>query len=507
MSNVDKTIGRMLTMMNYGLQTESKNPYSTVEYHRVGADGKMYGIVREGTKYYIKVSNTTKGDVLKENFEYLGGFVNRSRNEFTSYANALKHFDQKMTVIKENYENKSVITEAWNPNAKNEVMEEATEKMRKEIARQRQIMENASRIMENKACECIDAPYCDAVGDAEDMDGLKGSQKPNLKGKTKPVVGKGAKKEIKESEVLGWNDDENYLDKSHGTTIGDSAPFNKCSKGECSSEMKNGVVEEDNEWGSKGLPSSAGVGEIGDDAPFDDEVKSGINEAEEFDDDVEDDFDAEDTDDVDFDSDEEYDDDFDSDLDDVDLDDAEDVDGDMESRMTAIEDMLGKIADKLGVDEFEDDELYDDDELADETEYDVELGDDTADDDEYEVEMDDDLESDDEDLDSEDDDLEDEDDEDMEVVESRSYRNMRKLNEENRLNDYGKHPAWRKKVMTLPQTGSDHTEHGDDWNDESVHNELPYAKKIGSGAPFSVSPQAIDNAIAEAIRRVDNKRK
>ena len=48
------TMNRMKSLMNYGLKTENKQAYSTVEYQKVGADGKVYGIVREGTKYYIK---------------------------------------------------------------------------------------------------------------------------------------------------------------------------------------------------------------------------------------------------------------------------------------------------------------------------------------------------------------------------------------------------------------------------------------------------------------------
>ena len=51
MNKFDNQISRMKVMMNYGLQTESKSQYSNIEYKRVGADGKMYGIVREGTKF------------------------------------------------------------------------------------------------------------------------------------------------------------------------------------------------------------------------------------------------------------------------------------------------------------------------------------------------------------------------------------------------------------------------------------------------------------------------
>ena len=52
--NANEQLSRMKSLMNYGLQTESKQPqYSSVEYKKLAADGKTYGIVREGTKFFI----------------------------------------------------------------------------------------------------------------------------------------------------------------------------------------------------------------------------------------------------------------------------------------------------------------------------------------------------------------------------------------------------------------------------------------------------------------------
>ena len=39
-------------------------------------------------------------------------------------------------------------------------------------------------------------------------------------------------------------------------------------------------------------------------------------------------------------------------------------------------------------------------------------------------------------------------------------------------------------------------------NDDSVKNDAPYGEKIGSGAPFEISPEAINNAIAESIKKL-----
>ena len=72
--NTNEQLSRMKSLMNYGLKTESKQAYSSVEYQKVGADGNVYGIVREGTKYYIK-SAPNKQNLIKEDFSYIGGLV------------------------------------------------------------------------------------------------------------------------------------------------------------------------------------------------------------------------------------------------------------------------------------------------------------------------------------------------------------------------------------------------------------------------------------------------
>ena len=109
-NNVENQISRMKAMMSYGLTTENKNTYKSVEYEREGADGKMYGIVREGTKFYIKVADKKNGQVLKENNDYIGGFNSRKNYEYTSYANALKQFDLKMRSINESANRKEIIS-------------------------------------------------------------------------------------------------------------------------------------------------------------------------------------------------------------------------------------------------------------------------------------------------------------------------------------------------------------------------------------------------------------
>ena len=162
--------------------------------------------------------------------------------------------------------------------------------------------------------------------------------------------------------------------------------------------------------------------------------------------------------------------------------------------------MIGKIADKLGVDEFQDEELYPDEEEDDDDE-DFDDDDDDFEDDEDE----DDFEGDD-----------DEEDDDEEIFESRSYKKMRLAEagqkpirslkrlpkgNMNPLDDFGKHPAYQKTVMSLPP--KDHKEFPGyyDMNDDSVKNDQPYGNNIGDGAPFEVDIEEIQNTIAESIKR------
>lgn len=550
MNNTKDQISRMKAMMSYGLKTESKNSYKSIEHQKEGADGKMYAIIREGSKFYIKVSDK-KTNVIKEDFNYIGGFRNRKDYEYNSYANALKNFDMKMISLKESCGKNNIIIESWNPDKKEELALESTDKMRREIQRQRQIMSNSSIIQEKKnysanlneedSCkvdkECAKTQKDNIKrehtpkGEPTDQGGdpfvedpkaeFKKTQKNSVKKEFRPIMHQtGATKSIRESEqVLGWNSDEDYLDTSNGTEIGDSAPFTEdpC----CDREMKKDQVEEGvamHKSKSQNTPA-VGVGEVGDGKPFEEDAENDLQEgffhndavadedqledtpeeiqlegeedSEEVElDDVEDvdleDSVEDDIEDVEF-EDEVEDVDFESDLDDETED---EFNGDLETRISAMEDLLSKIAEKLGVDAFEDDDLYTD---SDE----VEGAEDMIDADE----MADAIESD-EAEDSTEEPLEDE---DVEVFESKNYRKM--MSEEAQEFDYfSKHPAFAKEPMTLPTTQYQEMDGYYDVNDDSINNEYEFAKEIGDGAPFELPIEKIENAIAESIKRILKKK-
>ena len=570
-TNTNETLSRMKSLMNYGLQTENKkSAFSSVEYQKLGADGKQYAIVREGKNYFIKTA-PNKPNLVKEDFNYIGGFRNRKDNQYNSFASAQKNFDLKMMSLKEAANKQDFNVSSWDLDKKEMVVTEASDKMKGEILRERQIMKNAMKIMENQKKKC-GAICCD--GQKGFKDNIKKVQHETGDATTAPDgltqdVDKEfkVKDNIKEEEVLGWNrQSPDYMDKSHGTEIGDSAPFddaearnidNQDKKVTKTGEMKNGVVENHHtsmhDTDDQNKPE-VGVGEGPSDdnnKPFDAQKGKQIDEAiDGLDGDVEDG--EEPMDDMGAEGDEPMDDmgaegeepmgepvgggeEPVGDLgDDEGLDDFED--DELESRMDSLEDKLDLILDKLGIDEpavdaedYEDDDLFDDE---DENEYEFELGDDGEGYDEAEFGEDD--------LGGEgevepEDDFEDEEDEypmesrrrnDVQIIETKNFkRAMRRqrMNEEgmtpftdngrvpagnmNKLDDFGKHPAYQKKVMSLPP--KDMREFPDyyDMNDDSVRNDMPYGERIGDGAPFDIDPESIDNAIAEAFDRLRNRKK
>ena len=538
--NPTDQLNRMKSLMNYGLKTEGKQvQYSSVEYQKLGADGKVYGIVREGAKYYIKEAPNKKGGIVKENFNYIGGFRNRKNNEYSNFALAQKQFDLKMMSIKEAVNNPTFDIESWNLDQKENTLNEASDKMKAELLRERQIMKNATKIAES--CKGSVCPIEKEIA-ASQKNNIK-AEKPKTGDAKTAVDGEKPElpKEMTESaEPLAWHDsngdpkNDTYMDKSNGTQIGSSAPFDGA-KGKdiddngspvtSTGEAKNGVVTEGESMHDSDNQNTPAVGtsEVGDSQPFNKKKGKDITEDLDTDDmDVEDDNaladgeeegleTAEDGSEDLADNEPEGDEDF----------DEEDVEeDDLSDRVSAMEDVLYKIADSLGIDEptvseepYEDgeDDLWDDGD--DDTEYEFEV----EDEDEPEGPIEDDV-----DMDMP---MEGRNRNGVRIIETKNFkkafRNARRMNEEgmrpfsdngrvpsgnmNRLNDFGKHPAYRKKVMTLPQTDSATNQGYYDMNDESVYSEQPYGSNIGSGAPFNISPDVIDNSISEAIKRMKKK--
>jgi hypothetical protein len=147
MPSFEESLNRMKSLYTYGREVNESNNLKThtLEHRAVAADGVTYGIIRENSKYYIKSAPKGK-ETIAEAYNYLGGFCNKGDYEYTSYANALKQFELKLASINEAHDQK-VNIESLNPFRANAVLAEATDAMRDEIARQRQIMYNVSMLM------------------------------------------------------------------------------------------------------------------------------------------------------------------------------------------------------------------------------------------------------------------------------------------------------------------------------------------------------------------------
>lgn len=521
--NAEEQIQRMKNLMNYGL-TENKQPeYSSVEYSKEAANGKLYGIVREGAKYYIKVAKNPKGNLVSENFDYIGGFRNRKENMFESFASAQRYFVEEMIRINESIDDtrKRVIAESWDLNAKKEVVEEGTKKMQAEIFRQRQIMKNAQNITEGKTCdmkggcpkvETIEteepkaqpgAPFTNVLKNSD----IKKTQEENIKGKKEPM--KGNKKSTNESTEtpLVSRKNPDYMDTTHGTEIGNNAPFTNTVEdkiddavaeapgGEAEKEYDVETVNEDvamHDAQNQNEPTP-GVGEKGDNSPF--EEKAEITEdVADLDDEIEDD---ELEDDVDFgDEENETEDGNDGETVDYEVELEEPAEGegdelpidtsadtDVNARLDAMEEKLNQIFDAINNMKYDDDELYDD---SDDDINNSEDGDEDTD--EYKGSLGGNEEED-----------------DVEVVESKSYREMKKraLKEED---DFGKHPAFQKKVMTTPANTMANGNGQYDMNDKSVESEQPYATNKGNQKPYEDDAEEIENAITEAVMNLLKKK-
>ena len=559
MANFNDQLQRMKGLMTYGAVNEKKeNNGGAMEYHSLGADGKSYGIIRENQKFYIKVAPKSK-EMVVEAYEYIGGFNNKKAYEYSSYSNALKNFEMKMMSINEAH-NPKVNMDTQLFEAKGEVMTEGTKEMMSEIARQRQIMNNVAAILNESSTismnntgvpeapkttsfnDKIGKPFEVAAKAELDGDFKKTAEKPENQGEP---FGDSAKAEKeKDAEYVPSGSVANQKPKG-GKVVKVDESTKKVWEMMAKLDKSFTLNESCDEWGSCGLPSSEGVGspdghlmenddmmeepmmEDEDIAGFaDDNFEGGEAEAndvepeDEFGEDEmpedETDFEAEGDDEFgdeedDFSFDTEEDDEFGDEEEEFDAEeDMEmDVDGDgeiggdaeIDALRAEIEQLKAEIASLKG-EEMPEDEFGAEEEMDEEfnpetdaqyDEFDESMLDEYDDEDEFEgEEMPEDefgiSESRKQEL--------------MPIIENlvKTIKGKNTVNEEGtKLNDFGKHPGYRKKPMSLPTTGSDNENGMKDWNDESVYSEQPFGSKIGDSAPFDKIVKAVTDSVMEAI--------
>ena len=514
-----KELEKMQHLMNYGIN-ESKNTVNSngiVEYSQVGADGKTYGILKEGTKYYVKVAPKKDTKVLAEDYDYIGGYLNRKG--YDSYTKASNALNLELIHVNESNGGKEPVKSQFNINESAEWENKENKEAKAELNRFYQLCENVDNILSENVHyikEDKNAPFTSnpSTKDGGGTKGPQGKQQPlgikdksyvddgkqvnpetvynkngvkgtspsgeykaacgdnNIdkeggnayqeKAKTSKEQGKSVtnegkgKRVIKLSEdqkkqVLAWRDDRAFvhnssdseLDRSHGTEIGDTAPYD------------NNVSVNENfdttEW-DDGLPSSAGIGDPKKyKEPFDNQngvtqpVSENILEVEFGDDDYDDSI-AQSGQDI--------------------------LDSNLEQDDSSIYDHLdnfGEGPESLGVD-FNDDplaDLPDDDETMSGEINPLDFGDESSDGMNSEDEL------------------------------APLYETIKRI-VETKLDDFGKHPAYQKVVMSLPPN-ADSSKWGEDWNDESAKGEKPYGQQIGDSAPFDDVVSAITNAVVTAL--------
>lgn len=417
MSKKDEQIARMQGLMTYGMGSTAKKTPVTESVE--GPDNKVYAIIREGSKYYIKTA--PKGsELVTESFNYIGGFMNKKNNEFSSYNQASKNLELKVRSLNEAYGvNKSV--ELLNPEKKETLMVEMTESMKNSIARYREIMNNTAIIMNesstispsntgnpeapktSKFSSTIGAPFNQKAEAKLDSD-LKATAN-NPESQSAPF----GKKEKTEKYT-----NAQYVPS--GSVANQHPSGGKVVRVNENEEFEE-TIEECDEWGSCGLPSAPGVGEPGKQKPFNesseeyvgfaddsideededidlDDMDVDLEEPTEFeleldDIDTEDDEDEdfEDDDDIEFEDEDDEDEDFEDDDEDFeDEDDLED-DGEIEELRAELDELRDLVNSMVG-DEDEDFEDFEDSE--DDVDYELSLDDEDEDfDDDEDVEMDD----------------------------------------------------------------------------------------------------------------------
>ena len=579
MGKFDSQVERMRSLMTYGLVSESSNQDNnhSMEYSAKGADGRTYGIIKECNKYYIKVATPGK-EKLVEGYDYLGGFMNKGEYEYSSYSNALKQFELKMRSINEACEVK-VNIDTLDPYKKEDLVIEGTQKMKDEIARQRQIMNNVCAIMNESAQIGMNNT---GNPEAPKTSGLDVAKSAPFTDKAEAKLDVDLKANANDPEKQGgpFGDKEKAEDYEDAKYVPDNSVANKKPSG-----GKVVRINEDKE--DEELLLDDETEEMPEEEPVDDEVEDTDFEDEDFEEDFEDeDILPDDNDDI-----------LeriaqleaelemlksevcgDGECEDFDLEDEEMPEEEEEpiqeartkGAVAAAKD-LRNVADTRSksfknyermreiyaqlvngeVDPEMADELYQEaasltdeivngnegndavkdgarkllnkmfdvcDELvygAEDAEFDVENAEYNAEKDasntnwiskfnkankDFDKPSEDDMAS--KFASEHDGDFDDMFDEDDYMNESLNRLIKKMIKEEMvKLNDFGKHPGYRKKPMTLPTTGEDKNQWGEDWNDESVYSEEPFGQKIGDSAPFEKVVSKITESVFNDIKK------
>ena len=494
MNIYESQIERMKRLMDYGNNSnDTTNVLKTVvEYHAKGADGKTYGIIRENNKFYIKVAPKKDTEIVAEDYDYIGGFINKKKNEFDSYAKASKEFDLKLMSLKEAYSSTEPIVSEYKKYEQPEWEVCETKEMKEELKRQKEIMLNASILMnEGKNSYNHDVPEAPATNPSE-----KTKNAP-FTDKSKAELDKDFEKTSDNHETAGepFNNKENVSNsdmeddknKKGGSNVNSpntekakfapensianqhpkgakSVKMNEAKKikvsesqvlawSDCADYMdksSNTEIGSSEPFGEKEIKESGesmhdksdninspkpGNGEIGSGEPFDEKINEDADDYTEYEG-------MPDEDEKPF----------------PEVDDYSNADLDFENDYN---EWLDKDS-VVNYDDYEGDEYDGED-------FDTTYGFDNP----YESKK----------------------------------RKGNKISEGTVLNDFGKHPAYQKKVMTTPPNVEVTKDGYKDWNDDSVKGDKPFGLKIGSSAPFDEIVKIITDSVMSKLEKSALKKK
>lgn len=267
MSKRDEQIARIQGLMTYGISDSQKKHNITESVD--GPDGNVYAIIREGSKFYIK--SAPKGsELVAESFGYIGGFMNKKSNEFSSYNQASKNLELKLRSLNEAYGvNKPV--ELLNPDKKENLMIEMTDSMKQSLARYRQIMNNVSGIINETTISMSNTGVPEAPKTTSFSEKIGEPFNDSAKAELDKDLKATANNPEKQGEPFGDNSkSENYKDAEYvpaGSVANQHPSGGKVVRVNENEEYEE-TIEECDEWGSCGLPEYEGVGELDDEEPF-----------------------------------------------------------------------------------------------------------------------------------------------------------------------------------------------------------------------------------------------
>ena len=147
---------------------------SEIENVKKGANGVIYGIIRENHSYFIKTTEKTSGTLVAEDFNYIGGLQNKNIEKYGSYAEALKQLNLKFDMLNESFGIKSNTNlfesdavEVKEANASGVVVKEEPE-----------VIEDQKTVIKVDAPKSEPAPVEDEVGGEDPFADEEGGEDP-----------------------------------------------------------------------------------------------------------------------------------------------------------------------------------------------------------------------------------------------------------------------------------------------------------------------------------------